>query len=102
MTYAETKGEIPPGFALFILFLILYSCWLYYRLIYNNAMIRYGVCNEEEYKREILSTTSIITVLFSLLYLTYNPYLVTLQLIVYFICLFILFFIQHQKYDLSS
>lgn len=98
MAYAETLGEITPGFALFILFLILYSCWLYYRLIYNNAMIKNEVCTEEGYKREILSTTSLITVVFSLLYCWVNPYLVCLQLIGYFICLFVLFFFEHQKY----
>ena len=99
MQYCGERGEVSGGLALFVVFVIAYSSWCYYRLIFNNALISYQVCTEEEYKREILSTTGRITLVFSLFYLFFNPYFVILHGVVYFLCVFVLLVFASQKYS---
>lgn len=101
MQYCGERGEITSGLTLFVVFVIAYSSWCYYRLIFNNALISYQVCTEEEYKQEILSTSGVITLLFSCMYLYHNPYYVALQCAVYYLCVFVLFVIANQQYVLS-
>lgn len=97
MSHAEKKGEVSGGLAIFVLFVIVYSSWCYYRLIYNNAMISKNVCTEEVYKREIFSTTGVLTVIISLLYLFVNPGFVIINMIVYYLCVLVLLVFVSQK-----
>ena len=101
MQYCGERGEVSGGLALFVMFVIAYSSWCYYRLIFNNALISYQVCTEEEYKREILSTSGVITLLFSLLYLYRNPFYVALHCSLYYVCLFVLLVLASQEYSSS-
>lgn len=97
MAHAEKKGEVSGGLAVFVLFVIVYSSWCYYRLIYNNAMISKNVCTEETYKREIFSTTGVLTILISLLYLFVNPGFVIVHMMVYYLCVLVLLVFVSQK-----
>ena len=98
MNYCEERAEVNAGLAVFVTYLIFYSSWLYYRLVYNNSMISYQVCTEEEYKREVFSTCCLLTVLSSCLYFFTNPYLIIIHLFFFYLFLFLLLAFANQTY----
>ena len=47
-------------------------------MCYNNILITYNYCTEEEYKKEVFSACGVVTVVLSLAYCMTNPYMVLL------------------------
>ena len=80
---SSVRGETPDGLNVFIFYLTVYSVWLYDRLVFPNMLSQCGLCEEKQYKQEVLSVCGWLTVLGSLLYLQKNPWVV---LIVVMIC----------------
>ena len=80
---SSVRGETPDGLNVFIFYLTVYSVWLYDRLVFPNMLSQCGLCEEKQYKQEVLSVCGWLTVLGSLFYLQKNPWVV---LIVVMIC----------------
>ena len=77
----------------------MYSTWCLYRLCYNNILITYNYCTEEEYKKEVFSACGVVTVVLSLAYFMTNPYLVLLAVGAFTALVFAVYATHTRKWE---